>query len=490
MINKSILVILTLAVSGYFSGKAQANCSDKVIKKLKALHKMAMEDYDQMEFSSARRTLKDAISIARRSFCTDKVEYANILVDLGIMYITDPSSPDESRGRLMFKKALKVNACAKINPDLKTPRLQKILNQVSRQAGIKCASADSSSTSDSSSDSGSSATKTLAEDTGPEPDNLEHKTPDEAPAESSIMITCRAPKQGVDKVVVYYRKPGESDYSTLEMTNYSGYSWKANIPGKHVKGAILQYYIAALNSSGSPVMAHGNSGAPNIISLTKPEKKDSIDSEDPLSNKNKDDDSKSDKSDSDPLPPSFKKFKIRLGGRFGVGFLSTSMCSYKAEDVNNNCDGEGTNISTAGFATGEIGGELGIHYFVSENWTMGLDMKTGFVQTDYITDGNNMGVGFIGLGKALYHPMAQEEMFRFYIGPLLGGGLLWHQWVVDEDSQNEDIFKHGYVMIGGSLGFEIGSPKVAFYVNIDAMGVFPLQSTVHIDFTSGLSIGF
>jgi hypothetical protein len=188
MIKKSVFVfILTLTGSGLFSAKVQANCTDKVIKKIKTLHKMAMEDYDQMEFASAKRTLKDAISIARRSFCTDKVEYANVLVDLGIMYITDPSSPDESRGRLMFKKALKVNACAKITPDLKTPKLQKILNQVRRKSGVKCASADSSSTSGTT--SGTSATKVLAEDTGPEPDNLEHKTPDEAPGESPILLT-------------------------------------------------------------------------------------------------------------------------------------------------------------------------------------------------------------------------------------------------------------------------------------------------------------
>lgn len=488
-----------------FSKDAQASdCKPDVMSRLKRMHKSAMEDLDQMEFASAKKTLEDAISLARRELCDETLEYANILVDLGIMYITDPDSPDESRGRLRFKSALKVNPCAKINPDLSNPKLVKMLDEERSKAGVVCNAAvpkDSGTTTepirqppDKQPPDTRPQPPAEEEDTGPEPQRLEHEVPDEAPALTPLMLKCRSPRKGIKKIVIYYRKDGETDYTAIEMNNFSGYSWKAIIPREHVKGTVFQYYIAALGDNNKPVMANGNSGAPNIISLTKPRNAAHEEEEcDPL---NPDSCKKKGQPIGTPKPqeptvPGEVKWHMNLGGRWGGGYLSTSMCSFMAVPSNTSiCDGKGVHIQTPGFAFGEMGGELGLHYFVSESLSLGLDAKVGVAKTDYAEDGSPYGVGFSGLGKMRWFPVGRKEIFRPYLGAVLGGGLLWHYWQVDENAGQTDIFQHGYVMAGATLGFQVGSPSFAFYINVDAFGIFPLQSTFHVDISAGFVLGF
>jgi len=500
---KSVLLSLALLVPLLAPAAAQANdCKPDVMTRLKRMHKSAMEDLDQMEFASAKKTLEDAISMARRELCDETLAYANILVDLGIMYITDPDSPDESRGRLRFKSAVKVNPCAKVNPDLANPKLIKMLDEERTKAGVTCRDGvgpkdpgpkDPGPKDPGPKDPGPKDPGPVDEDdTGPEPQRIEHEVPDEAPAQTALTLKCRAPQAGgVKKVVLYYRKDGETDYTAAEMQNFSGYSWKVTIPRDHVKGTVFQYYIAALGENNKPVMANGNSGAPNIISLTKPTGGPTTDEEcDPLnpeSCKNKG----GSKTDPGPKTPGDIKWHLNLGGRWGAGYLSTSMCSFMAPPSDSSiCDGKGVHIQTPGFAFGELGGELGLHYFVTDSVSLGLDAKAGFVQTDYAEDGSPYGVGFSGLGKVRWFPTGRKELFRPYLGGVLGGGLMWHSWQVDENLGKTDIFQHGFIMAGATFGFQVGSPSVAFYINLDAIGIFPQQSTFHLDVSAGIVMAF
>ena len=502
---KYVVFSLVLLVPLIASFPVQASdCKPDVMTRLKRMHKSAMEDLDQMEFASAKKTLEDAISMARRELCDETLEYANILVDLGIMYITDPDSPDESRGRMRFKSALKVNPCAKINPDLANPKLIKMLDDERTKAGVSCKDGGSPKdpvvkdppkdpvVKDPPKDPDVKDPPADEEDTGAEPQRIEHEVPDEAPMMTALTLKCRAPRAGgVKKVVVYYRKDGETDYTASEMSNFSGFSWKTIIPREHVKGTVFQYYIAALGDNNKPVMANGNSGAPNIISLIKGAGGPTTEEEcDPL---NPDSCKKNGKPGPDPGPktPSDIKWHLNLGGRWGAGYLSTSMCSFMAPPTDASiCEGKGVHIQTPGFAFGEMGGELGLHYFVTDSVSLGLDAKAGFVTTDYAEDGSPYGVGFSGLGKVRWFPTGRKELFRPYLGGVLGGGLMWHSWQVDENLGKTDIFQHGFIMAGATFGFQVGSPTAAFYINIDAIGIFPQQATFHLDFSAGLVLAF
>jgi len=500
---KYVFFSLALLVPLTASFEVQASdCKPDVMTRLKRMHKSAMEDLDQMEFASAKKTLEDAISMARRELCDETLEYANILVDLGIMYITDPDSPDESRGRLRFKSALKVNPCAKINPDLANPKLVKMLDEERTKAGVSCKDGGTPKDPDVKDpdvkdpvvkDPDVKDPNADVEDTGTEPQRIEHEVPDEAPAMTALTLKCRSPKAGgVKKVVVYYRKDGETDYTAAEMSNYSGFSWKATIPREHIKGTVFQYYIAALGENGKPVMANGNSGAPNIISLTKPSGTTNDEECDPLNPSSCKKTGPGPDPNPGPKKPGDIKWHLNLGGRWGAGYLSTSMCSFMAPPSDPSiCDNKGVHIQTPGFAFGEMGGEVGLHYFVTDSVSLGLDAKAGFVTTDYAEDGGSpYGVGFSGLGKVRWFPTGRKELFRPYLGGVLGGGLMWHSWQVDENLGKTDIFQHGFVMAGATFGFQVGSPTVAFYINLDAIGIFPQQATFHLDVSAGLVLAF
>ena len=122
---------------------------------------------------------------------------------------------------------------------------------------------------------------------------------------------------------------------------------------------------------------------------------------------------------------------------------------------------------------------------------MGADLKVGYVTTDYAAEGTlDKGVGGMVLMKANYFPLGLKESFRPYFGGVLGGGILFHAWEVDEALGKTDTFQHGYVMAGGAFGFLVGSESVSFYLNFDAIFVFPEKSTFHVDVTAGLALSF
>ena len=46
------------------------------------------------------------------------------------------------------------------------------------------------------------------------------------------------------------------------------------------------------------------------------------------------------------------------------------------------------------------------------------------------------------------------------------------------------------MIVGGLLGVQIGTQNVAWYVEVDPVGIFPKQPTFHIGISSGLALRF
>src|SRR5512136_969622 len=80
------------------------------IKRLEQMNKRAMEDYDLLEFDSARKTLTDAVALVRSSGLEESGHpiAARTSVNLGVVYIG--GFKDKDRGRMMFVRGLKVRA--------------------------------------------------------------------------------------------------------------------------------------------------------------------------------------------------------------------------------------------------------------------------------------------------------------------------------------------------------------------------------------------
>src|SRR6478736_10314818 len=85
-------------------------------KQVSRMNKKAMEDYDSLEFDSARKTLVDAIAMLRANGYDETPIAAKTYVNLGIIYIS--GFKDVNRGKQQFVNALKINPDVKLDANL------------------------------------------------------------------------------------------------------------------------------------------------------------------------------------------------------------------------------------------------------------------------------------------------------------------------------------------------------------------------------------
>lgn len=100
------------------------------------------------------------------------------------------------------------------------------------------------------------------------PPSLDHQTP-VGPIEEGkpYEITAEATDQSaVARVMLYYRTGGQAGYQSLEMINTDRDNYAALIPGNHVKGKRIEYYIDAEDRAGNRTM-RGDSEVPLSIDV-------------------------------------------------------------------------------------------------------------------------------------------------------------------------------------------------------------------------------
>ncbi len=126
------LLIVAFAAAALLPSLARAQDIEKQVARM---NKKAMEDYDSLEFDSARKTLVDAIAMLRANGYDETPIAAKTYVNLGIIYIS--GFKDVNRGKQQFVNALKINAEAKLDPALGTPELEEAFDAARKQAGVK-----------------------------------------------------------------------------------------------------------------------------------------------------------------------------------------------------------------------------------------------------------------------------------------------------------------------------------------------------------------
>src|SRR5690242_7418303 len=99
------LVVSILLVLSTLMLTAPAAWAEDIEKQVQRLNKRAMEDYDALEFDSARRTLLDALQMLRANGLDETPTAAKTYINLGIIYIN--AFKDKNRGQQQFVNALK-----------------------------------------------------------------------------------------------------------------------------------------------------------------------------------------------------------------------------------------------------------------------------------------------------------------------------------------------------------------------------------------------
>ena len=127
-----LLVMALVAGAAFWPSAVHAQDIEKQVSRM---NKKAMEDYDSLEFDSARKTLTDAIAMLRSNGVDETPIAAKTYVNLGIVYIA--GFKDVNRGKQQFVNALKINADAKLDPALATPELEDAFDSARKQVGAR-----------------------------------------------------------------------------------------------------------------------------------------------------------------------------------------------------------------------------------------------------------------------------------------------------------------------------------------------------------------
>lgn len=286
------LCAAAVALSGVALAPRTARAQDQaVIDKLVQMNKKALDDYDTLDFDSAKKRLLDALMTGKKAGLDNHPVLARTYIHLGAVYFT--GFKDRQKALQSFGRALDIDPGIQLSKGIDTPEVSAIFQEAQRSHGGGGGAAPSSGGGSKTkrrpvmeSDSGggdapsppprAKRPASSDDDEGGEPDlpvhinALDCPTPDEAIIDKPLLLRCAvASNLPVASVVLLYRAPGKDGYVEEPMTK-SPKGWlQAKIPKKAVTGKSIQFYFEGRNAAGKPVVANGGADAPNIVLLVE-----------------------------------------------------------------------------------------------------------------------------------------------------------------------------------------------------------------------------
>jgi len=300
------LVSVSLACAGAVTlpcGRALAQ-DQAAIDKMVQLNKKALEDYDTLEWDSAKRRLLDALMAGKKAGLDNHPVMARTYIHLGAVYLT--GFKDRGKAMQSFGHALEIDPTIQLSKGIETADVTAAFADAQRKAG-------GGGGGDSASDEGTPAPSKrrrrgpVMEDDAPPPEHARHKassddeddeddgepdlparisaldcpTPDEAIIDKPLVLRCAvAPKLPVASVFLLYRAPGKEDYTEVPMTKTPKGWLQAKVPKKAIDGKSFQFYFEGRNADGKPVVANGGADSPNIILVVEEASKHEVTSAD------------------------------------------------------------------------------------------------------------------------------------------------------------------------------------------------------------------
>jgi len=277
---RSLLVLLLPLCVALASTEAHAQDVEKQVSRM---NKKAMEDYDSLEFDSARKTLIDAVAMLRANGLDETPLAAKTFLNLGALYIN--GFKDRTRGQQQFVNALKIKPDIRLDPAIATPELEEAFASAQKQAGVK----------------GRAPTEKPPVEKPPverppverppppaeEVHGLQHTPVDESRPNTPVPIRAQLGGDvGATRVFLFFRGGGQEDFASVPMRNTGGADWVGVIPGDAVTGRAIQYYLEARDARGRAVVGSGSAPSPYIISINEgaaaPGNVPEVDVEDPL----------------------------------------------------------------------------------------------------------------------------------------------------------------------------------------------------------------
>jgi len=423
---------------------------------IQAKVKEAYENYDLMDYDAAKKSLNQALAIAKKAKLEKDTQVARAHLAMGIVALVEK---DTDAAKLAFLSAVQADPKIQIDPGYKSPEATKLLEAARTEASGE----PEMPTVDATQNDGPDCTAIVG---------LEHKIIDEGKTNTTVPIDAylALDVEGVTKVAVLYRAEGSTEFTEVKMKKDGQCKYTGKIPATAMKGALLHYYVAAFNEFNKPVASKGSSGSPNLIELSAGPKvaAGGGDNEDPIGETG----ISTGPVDTGPTVERKKpKLMVAIAGGTGFGYVSGE--TEGMNTVKNCCLGSSLVVIVP-----EIG------FFVSPQLSIGVAGRIGLPVGANVDGHATAAPG--GVLRVRYALGANGDGLRL-MGQA-GVGVMRNTIKLDnsEPGMDTDIVAQGPLLLGGGIGFAKHlSNNLSFIADLSALVGIPLGTAL-----SGLSPRF
>ncbi len=458
----------------------------KTVTELKKYAREAMENYDLMEYETAKKLLNKAIALAKKKRMGDNPLTAQLYLHLGIVYFSGFS--DVESAKVAFIDAVSIDPQIVLNPAYKTGEMEKLLAEAKSEFGSKSGGRDSGGDTEPPAEVDDVDCGSLV--------GMSHTLVDSAKGGRNTPITAHVSADlHASKVTLFYRPDGEADFSETPMKKQGSCKFVGKIPGKAMRGEVVHYYIGAFNKGGKLIAKKGSAASPNIIEIeagggSVGAAGSGGDNENPLGEGGGgggEHHSSGGEVHSGVSTPSKHKFFVGVALGSGGGYVSGET-EQAAQTV-------GCCFAPALF---HVLPELGYH--LSAKNSISFAFRFGVpVGADLPGHATAAPAGLLRFRHEL-----DAKPGGASISALIGGGLIRHTVPLSGD-MGTDTSATGPLLVGGGLGWTKPFGSMAFIAELNALAGIPVISemgtcpgvgcvkpnfAVQLDANLGLQVGF
>lgn len=452
--------LVTVVVLG-LTGTAVAGPRDDIQQKSKE----AMEAYDSMDYSGAKKQLNQALAAAKKAKLDKDPVAAKVYLYLGIAAFADG---DTDAAKVAFLSAVQIDAKIQIDAAYKSPELNKLLDEARKEA----------------TGSGGAAEPPLPAAGGVDCASikgLQHTPIASAKAGANEKITAHLGSDvTATRVVVGYRMEGTEEWLEAKLAKQGECEYVGQIPGTAKKGSLIHYYVAAYGDGPKPIASKGSQGAPEIMELTAGA--GGGDGEDPIGGGTKPGGDVAGGVIAGGKPP---RVYIAVAGGFGFGYVSG-----KTEF------GNMVETCCVGVSPVVITPELG--FYASPKLSIGIAGRIGLPIGANVEGHSTVAPG--AMLRVRYAFAATGEGVR--VMGQVGGGFLRNTIKLEGQTagMDTDIVAQGPLLLGagigytkklgGTLSFVADLSILAGIAVISELDGSALNSGVSSDVSLGFAVGF
>lgn len=425
------------------------------IRRVEEMNRAAMEDYDILEFDSAKKQLSDALAVVKKAKLDKTKVAARTHMNLGIVY--GGGLGDQDTALLEFVSALEIDKDLKLDPAYRSPALQKTFDQAR-------------------STTGAGTVEPPVTPPPPAESGLKHNPIEEAPSGAPVLISVRATTEIVDRasqIVLRYRPAGTEAFLSLPMKSGGGAEFQATIPETATRGESVHYFVEAKAATGKVLASAGTVDSPYIISIVKPVSGRPVDEppdeENPISRQGGGTGSGTgDETGVAKSHPSVhRSFYINVGVGSGLGYVSgETEVSHQAVTC---C------VAPAPF---HVLPEIG--FWLSQKLTLSLVGRIGFP-----LGANVAGAATLAPGGFLRASYVFGRDRGLYVQGGVGAGLIRHTIKLTRTSAtanqgDTDTYVSGPLLFSTGTGYilPLGSSGLRFVADLDVIAGIPIVSSL------------